>query len=120
MTEQSVTPLVPKPGRSSARVGVDTASELPGYRFNELDGGVDRRSRSGPYEVDVGSRHPAMPGQAGFVPLNPLGRVGIAGRGVLGRFGPNHAGGGLVTRWKRKSGMILRCAFGRTACYRAA
>lgn len=34
-------------------------------------------------------------------PLNPIGRTGISGRGVLGRWGPNHAADPVVTRWKR-------------------
>ena len=31
-------------------------------------------------------------------PLNPNGRTGIRGRGLLGRWGPNHAADPLVTR----------------------
>lgn len=34
-------------------------------------------------------------------PLNPVGRTGIVGRGVLGRWGPNHAADPIVTRWKK-------------------
>ncbi|RTG85912.1 ADP-ribose pyrophosphatase [Schistosoma bovis] len=34
------------------------------------------------------------------LPLNPCGRTGITGRGVLGRWGPNHAADPIVTRWK--------------------
>lgn len=34
-------------------------------------------------------------------PLNPYGRTGITGRGLLGRWGPNHAADPIVTRWKR-------------------
>ena len=34
------------------------------------------------------------------VPLNPKGRTGLKGRGVLGRYGPNHAADPIVTRWK--------------------
>lgn len=41
------------------------------------------------------------------LPLNPIGRTGISGRGVLGRWGPNHAADPVVTRWKRfESGEI--------------
>jgi hypothetical protein len=32
------------------------------------------------------------------LPLNPRGRTGLQGRGVLGRFGPNHAVDPVVTR----------------------
>lgn len=34
-------------------------------------------------------------------PLNPIGRTGLKGRGLLGRWGPNHAADPIVTRWKR-------------------
>lgn len=34
-------------------------------------------------------------------PLNPIGRTGIAERGLLGRFGPNKAVDTAVTRWRR-------------------
>lgn len=32
------------------------------------------------------------------LPLNPKGRTGLGGRGLLGRWGPNHAGDPIVTR----------------------
>ncbi len=34
-------------------------------------------------------------------PLNIRGRTGLKGRGVLGRYGPNHAADPIVTRWTR-------------------
>ena len=34
-------------------------------------------------------------------PLNIRGRTGVSGRGVLGKWGPNHAADPVVTRWKR-------------------
>jgi ADP-ribose pyrophosphatase len=39
-------------------------------------------------------------------PLNPLGRVGIQGRGTLGKWGPNHAADALVTRINAESGLL--------------
>ncbi|XP_053108255.1 ADP-ribose pyrophosphatase, mitochondrial isoform X2 [Hemicordylus capensis] len=57
--------------------------------FNEKDGQVERKSQSGPYNVENGR------------PRNPVGRTGIVGRGLLGRWGPNHAADPLITRWKR-------------------
>lgn len=33
-------------------------------------------------------------------PLNPQGRTGLKGRGILGKWGPNHAADPIVTRWK--------------------
>lgn len=37
-------------------------------------------------------------------PLNPIGRTGLTGRGVLGKWGPNHAADPIVTRWKMVDG----------------
>jgi ADP-ribose pyrophosphatase len=73
----------------------------PGYtgprpNFNAIDGKVDRRSHEGIYEIVDG------------VPRNPFGRTGMCGRGLLGRWGPNHAADPIVTRWKRdKNGNIV-------------
>ena len=38
------------------------------------------------------------------MPLNIRGRTGLSGRGILGRYGPNHAADPIVTRWKRTEG----------------
>eukprot|EP00163_Fabomonas_tropica_P007048 TRINITY_DN1667_c0_g1_i5.p1 TRINITY_DN1667_c0_g1~~TRINITY_DN1667_c0_g1_i5.p1 ORF type:complete len:303 (-),score=52.27 TRINITY_DN1667_c0_g1_i5:348-1256(-) len=48
---------------------------------------IDRTSFLGEYRVVDG------------VPQNPSGRTGIKGRGLLGRWGPNHAADPIVTRW---------------------
>lgn len=50
---------------------------------------VDRKSHSGTYDVVDG------------YPLNVAGRTGLRGRGILGKWGPNHAADPIVTRWKR-------------------
>ena len=34
-------------------------------------------------------------------PLNPVGRTGLRGRGLLGKWGPNHAADPIITRFKR-------------------
>ncbi|XP_066488858.1 ADP-ribose pyrophosphatase, mitochondrial isoform X1 [Tiliqua scincoides] len=60
-------------------------------KFNEMDGQVERKSQTGFYIVENGR------------PRNPEGRTGIVGRGLLGRWGPNHAADPLITRWKRDS-----------------
>ncbi|KAF7221230.1 ADP-ribose pyrophosphatase, mitochondrial [Nothobranchius furzeri] len=61
--------------------------------FNAVDDTVDRKSFEGNYRVENGK------------PLNPFGRTGLTGRGLLGRWGPNHAADPIVTRWKvNKSG----------------
>lgn len=57
-------------------------------KWNEVDGKIDRRSFEGKYELD--DHH---------IPQNPLGRTGMRGRGLLGRFGPNHAADPVVTRY---------------------
>ncbi|KAL3314579.1 Nudix (Nucleoside diphosphate linked moiety X)-type motif 9 [Cichlidogyrus casuarinus] len=59
-------------------------------KFNQLDGELDRTSFHGLYQI----------GSDGL-PLNPMGRTGLSGRGALGRWGPNHAADPIVTRWKR-------------------
>ena len=42
-------------------------------------------------------------------PLNPIGPTGLAGRGVLGKWGPNTAADPLVTRWKRDDNGEVVC-----------
>lgn len=64
----------------------ETGSFSP--KFNAVDGTVDRTSFQGSYKVENGK------------PLNPCGRTGLTGRGLLGRWGPNHAADPIVTRWK--------------------
>ncbi|XP_075174666.1 ADP-ribose pyrophosphatase, mitochondrial isoform X3 [Anomaloglossus baeobatrachus] len=58
-------------------------------QYNALDGQVQRTSYERTYEVSDGG------------PRNPTGRTGIIGRGLLGRWGPNHAADPIITRWKR-------------------
>ena len=55
-------------------------------KWNEFDGSVDRRSHLGKYSIVNG------------LPRNPIGRTGLTGRGLLGRWGPNHAADPIVTR----------------------
>ncbi|XP_068606328.1 ADP-ribose pyrophosphatase, mitochondrial [Brachionichthys hirsutus] len=57
-------------------------------KFNAVDGAIDRTSFEGSYKLDKGK------------PLNPRGRTGLTGRGLLGKWGPNHAADPIVTRWK--------------------
>lgn len=64
--------------------------------WNSLDGKVDRRSFTGNYDLDSERR-----------PLNPYGRTGIVGRGLLGRWGPNHAADPIVTKWKRTTDKLI-------------
>ncbi|GLG93996.1 ADP-ribose pyrophosphatase, mitochondrial [Gryllus bimaculatus] len=60
-------------------------------KWNSIDGNINRQSFMGEYRVKDKR------------PLNPVGRTGLCGRGVLGRWGPNHAADPIVTRWKRIS-----------------
>lgn len=85
-------------------------------KWNQLDGIVNRVSFIGEYEICDG------------YPLNPFGRTGLRGRGLLGRWGPNHAADPIVTRWKldaqgqqvvnESSGlpMLQMCAIERHDC----
>lgn len=56
--------------------------------WNAIDGKINRKSHDGLYKIK------------NSCPLNLFGRTGIKGRGVLGRWGPNHAADPIVTRWK--------------------
>lgn len=60
--------------------------------FNEIDKelNVDRKTYT-PHKIEVVNGRPR----------NVVGRTGATGRGCLGRWGPNHAGDPIVTRWKR-------------------
>jgi len=61
-------------------------------RFNEDDKavGVSRISHHGNYQISSNGR-----------PLNPIGRTGISGRGILGRWGVNHAADPVVSRFHK-------------------
>ncbi|CAI2325444.1 unnamed protein product [Caenorhabditis sp. 36 PRJEB53466] len=61
--------------------------ERDGFKWNSIDGNVNRASFVCAYSFDSSLR-----------PLNPIGRTGLAGRGVLGRWGPNHAADPIVSR----------------------
>ncbi|NWU97559.1 TRPM2 protein, partial [Upupa epops] len=65
--------------------------------YNTMDGMIDRQSFHGLYTVQDG------------LPLNPMGRTGLQGRGRLHCFGPNHALHPVVTRWRRNmDGSVIR------------
>jgi len=67
----------------------DITAPMHSMAFNALDGKVNRVSHYGKYPVENG------------FPINPIGRTGMTGRGLLGKWGPNHAADPVVTRWKR-------------------
>lgn len=62
-----------------------------GFNAYDPEYKVDRTSHEGEYLVDAESN----------LPMNPRGRTGILSRGLLGRYGPNHAADPVVTRWLR-------------------
>eukprot|EP00043_Microstomoeca_roanoka_P030244 m.25488 g.25488 ORF g.25488 m.25488 type:complete len:312 (+) comp9865_c0_seq2:205-1140(+) len=78
----------------------DKEEDLKEIKFN-TDG---RESYITKYHVDAETN----------MPRNPMGRTGLRGRGLLGRFGPNFAADPIVTRWKRdQNDVILKDAKGR-------
>ncbi|XP_070204348.1 ADP-ribose pyrophosphatase, mitochondrial-like isoform X2 [Littorina saxatilis] len=73
----------------------DNKNKTP--KWNSLDGKINRKSHEGRYEINSCG-----------CPKNPHGRTGLKGRGLLGRWGPNHAADPIVTRWKRdESGKVV-------------
>uniref|UniRef100_A0A8C6DTH7 Transient receptor potential cation channel subfamily M member 2 n=1 Tax=Moschus moschiferus TaxID=68415 RepID=A0A8C6DTH7_MOSMO len=75
----------------------DALEPLSRISYNAVDGPLDRRSFHGVYAVRDG------------LPLNPMGRTGLRGRGDLSRFGPNHTLQPVITRWRRSlDGAICR------------
>jgi ADP-ribose pyrophosphatase len=46
-------------------------------------------------------------------PRNPIGRTGMIGRGLLGKYGPNHAADPLVTRYDPETGHLQMVAIQR-------
>lgn len=75
----------------------DALEPLFKISYNSVDGPLDRRSFHGAYAVRDG------------LPLNPMGRTGLRGRGDLSCFGPNHTLQPVITRWRRSlDGAICR------------
>lgn len=71
-------------------------AELMERKTFTLRGGFDQREgvRNWDYLKDAIHFDPET-----LAPLNPRGRTGIRGRGLLGKWGPNHAADPIVTRW---------------------
>jgi ADP-ribose pyrophosphatase len=66
-------------------------------KFNDVDNGVDRTSVHGPYKTVkyLKIKDSLIDGQ---FPVNPVTKTGISGRGILGKWGPNHAADPIVMR----------------------
>ncbi|KAL6736226.1 hypothetical protein Aduo_006604 [Ancylostoma duodenale] len=75
--------------KTRSRTWADPEPVAGKFKWNAVDGKINRVSFLGDYAFDSTSR-----------PINPIGRTGLRGRGVLGRWGPNHAADPLVTRVK--------------------
>ena len=56
---------------------------------------MQRETYEGPISFDAAGR-----------PLNPRGRTGVRGRGLLGKWGPNHAADPIVTRYHPQTGKL--------------
>ncbi|CAB0004633.1 unnamed protein product [Nesidiocoris tenuis] len=76
-------------GKPWADKEIGDADFNPTWNAMDVEYQVDRTSFTGIYKIVNG------------YPLNPLGRTGLRGRGILGKWGPNHAADPVVTRWKR-------------------
>jgi ADP-ribose pyrophosphatase len=63
---------------------------------------IPEESFSGPLSFDEAGR-----------PMNPVGRTGIAGRGLLGKWGPNYAADPIITRINGATGMVEMLAVQR-------
>ncbi|KAK3749590.1 hypothetical protein QZH41_019731, partial [Actinostola sp. cb2023] len=63
------------------------STENVNISFNEFDGKINRKSYVGTYDVING------------LPRNPIGRTGLAGRGLLEHWGPNHMACHIITRY---------------------
>ncbi|XP_001603303.2 ADP-ribose pyrophosphatase, mitochondrial isoform X1 [Nasonia vitripennis] len=78
-------------GKPWADPDIGDSSFTPKWNVLDDGGKINRISYVSQYSVDHDNS-----------PLNPCGRTGIKGRGVLGRWGPNHAADPIVTKWKRR------------------
>ncbi|EDQ86122.1 uncharacterized protein MONBRDRAFT_28618 [Monosiga brevicollis MX1] len=72
-------------------VWADDEDKIAEFKFNALDGDTNRVSFDGTYEIEKDTSRP----------INLHGRTGMRGRGLLGKFGPNHAADPVVSRWQR-------------------
>ena len=84
-------------------VSFGSSAILRSIPFNTYDSKnhIRRQSLLGRYRLDPNTG----------APLNPMGRTGLLGKGLLPRWGPNHSIVIVVTRWSRnpKSGTpVLR------------
>ncbi|XP_053568855.1 transient receptor potential cation channel subfamily M member 2 [Bombina bombina] len=75
----------------------DSLETLLKNKYNAMDGNINRESFCALYVVEDG------------LPLNPIGRTGLKGRGSLCWLGPNHAMHLIISQWRRnRDGSIGR------------
>ncbi|PAA74606.1 hypothetical protein BOX15_Mlig004825g3 [Macrostomum lignano] len=77
---------------ADGEVDRDDPAGLAFNTFDEASGSERRSFAAAPYSLDAATGRP----------LNPAGRTGLAGRGRLPAWGPNHRALLLVTRWSDK------------------
>ncbi|PAA87341.1 hypothetical protein BOX15_Mlig013780g2 [Macrostomum lignano] len=85
---------------------------LPSITFNQFDAGsrLRRQSLLGRYQLDPDSG----------APLNPMGRTGLQGKGLLPRWGPNAALVVILTRWSRSTTGAIALRLGQPILQAAA
>lgn len=99
-TEYTAAPVAAKPVWADPDIKSDKSVQL---KWHEIDGKTDRRSFEGKYDIVDG------------LPRNPRGRTGMVGRGLLGKWGPNHAADPVVTRYVVHSFTVSPCIGARNS-----
>lgn len=82
------------------------SSNTSRIQFNTIDGRTNRKSYHGPYRFDTMIKTGQGKMESGNYPKNPVGKTGISGRGVLGKWGPNHAADPIVIKKDPGDGSI--------------
>ena len=101
---------------------VPWSKDVPSYEPKEFTAGIVLNNHPGwadpptPQEVADLAQRESYEGPITFVagvPLNPRGRTGVRGRGLLGKWGPNHAADPIVTRYHPQTGKLQLVAVRR-------
>ena len=102
---------------------VPWSKDVPSYEPKEFTADIVLNNHPGwadpptPQEVADLAQRESYEGPISFdaagVPLNPRGRTGVRGRGLLGKWGPNHAADPIVTRYHPQTGKLQLVALRR-------
>ncbi len=102
---------------------VPWSKDVPSYEPKEFTADIVLNNHPGwadpptPQEVADLAQRESYEGPISFdaagVPLNPRGRTGVRGRGLLGKWGPNHAADPIVTRYHPQTGKLQLVAVRR-------